>query len=191
MDLMKAGDSNVREVLLNAAFSFAQAAARLSGVRRIALIGSIVTDHPSPKDVDLLVYVSRDADLAPLAGLGRQLKGGLQSHSRGADVFLADDRGQYLGRTCSWKLCKPGVRASCDALHCGRRPYLHDDTATVRLVDSLIETPPLELWPAVIRRVALPADVEQFLARLGEPHNKPVNPTAEPSRSWHQEPDAQ
>ena len=169
MDLMKAGDSNVREVLLNAAFSFAQSAARLSGVRRIALIGSIVTDRPSPKDVDLLVYVSSDADLAPLAELGRQLKGGMQSHSRGADVFLADERGQYLGRTCSWKLCKPGVRASCDALHCGRRPYLHDDTATVRLVDSLIGSPPLELWPAVVRRVALPADVEQFLARLGEP----------------------
>jgi hypothetical protein len=169
--------SPVRDTLLEAALWFVPSAARLPGVQRIALIGSIVTDRPSPKDVDLLVYVTNDVDLAPLAELGRRLKGRLQSHSRGADVFLANGRGRYLGRTCSWKRCRPGIRASCDALHCGRRPFLHDDLATVKLADSLIGAPPLELWPVVVRRVVLPADVERFVARLGEPHNNALQRT--------------
>src|SRR3989304_3178331 len=118
-------DSGVRAKLLEAALWFVQSAAQLPGVRRIALIGSIMTGRSSPKDVDLLVSVSDDFDLTPLAALGRRLKGRLQSHSRGADVFLADERGRYLGRTCSWKVCRPGVRASCDALHCGRRADPH------------------------------------------------------------------
>ena len=166
----------VRDRLLDAASWFVQSAAELPGVERIALIGSIMTSRPSPKDVDLLVYVRDDLDLSPLATLGRRLKGRLQSHSRGADVFLADERGRYLGRTCSWKVCRPGVRASCDALHCGRRPYLHDDLATVRLADSLIAAPPLELWPVVVRRCMVPADVERLLTDLTVPHNNPLQP---------------
>ncbi len=164
-------DSGVRDKILEAALWFVRAAAELPGVRRIALIGSIMTGRPSPKDVDQLVYVRNDLDLTALAALGRRLKGRLQSHSLGADVFLADEQGRYIGRTCSWKVCRPGVRASCDALHCGRRPYLHDDLKTVRLADALIAAPPLELWPAVVRRCTVPADVEQLLANLAEPHN--------------------
>ena len=38
---------------------------RLSGVKRIALIGSLATLEPSPKDIDLLVTVTDDMDLAP------------------------------------------------------------------------------------------------------------------------------
>lgn len=51
----------------------------------------------------------------------------------------------------------------CDALHCGRRPYLHDDLRTITLERSLIIAPPLELWPHIVTRVAVPADVEQSL----------------------------
>jgi hypothetical protein len=72
-----------------------QSTARLSGVQRIALIGSILSDHPSPKDVDLVVCVVDGADLAPLASLSRRLEGRLQSQNRGADVFLADE-GRHL-----------------------------------------------------------------------------------------------
>jgi predicted nucleotidyltransferase len=167
---MNDGRANVRDSLLEAALLFVQSAARLSGVQRIALIGSILSDRPSPKDVDLLVYVADDADLAPLASAARRLQGRLQSQNRGADVFLADERRRYLGRTCSWKTCRPGVRASCDAVHCGRRPHLHDDLATIRLPDSLISAPPFELWPLVVRRCQVPADVERLVCRLYEPH---------------------
>jgi hypothetical protein len=144
---MNASRANVRDSLLEAALWFVQAAAQLSEVQRIALIGSILSDRQSPKDVDLLVYVADAADLAPLASTARRLQGRLQSQNRGADVFLADEQHQYLGRTCSWTSCRPGIRASCDALHCGRRPHLHDDLATIRLPDLLIAAPPLEALP--------------------------------------------
>ena len=175
---MNEGRPTIRDHFLEAVLWFVQAATQLPGVQRIALIGSILTNRPSPKDVDLVVYIAADADLAPLASLARRLKGRLQSHNRGADVFLADEGRHYLGRTCSWKECRPGVRASCDALHCGRRPYLHDDLATVRLPDSLTAAPPLELWPHAVRRCEAPADVEGLVSRLAQPHNPAVEQPA-------------
>ena len=168
---------NTRELLLEAAFDFIPSAAGLPGVQRIAIIGSIMTQRLHPKDIDLLVYVGDGVDLESLAALARRLQGRLQGQSRGADVFLADTNGLYLGRTCPWKLCKAGIRASCDALHCGRRPYLHDDLNTVLLRESITAAPPLDVWPQVVRRCDVPADVERFIARLGGPHNHALQRT--------------
>jgi len=157
----------VRTQLLAATLLFVQSAARFVGVKRIALIGSLTTPEPWPKDVDLLVTVTDDMDLAPLAKAARQLNGrAMQTgRSRGGDVFLADVAGNYLGRTCPWKECGPGIRRSCDALHCGQRHYLHDDLRCIRLQPALIQAPPIELWPAVVARVAAPADVEELLLK--------------------------
>jgi hypothetical protein len=155
-----------RSLLLAEALAFAQAASRLPGVIRIALLGSLTTPEPDPEDADLLVTVADDMDLAPLAALGRPLQGRAQNRNRGADVFLADPRGNYLGRTCPWRECRPGLRRSCDALHCGRRPYLHDDLPAVKLGKGLVAAPPVELWPAPTVRVKVPDDLEQALARL-------------------------
>ena len=145
---------------------FVRAASRLPGVLRIALIGSLTINKPDPKDVDLLVTVADEADLAPLATLGRKLNGHCMAFRKGGEVFLADPRGRYLGRTCPWKRCGPGVRVSCDALHCGQRPYLHDDLQVVRLADDRVRAPPIELWPAIVARVPVPEDVEQELLRM-------------------------
>jgi hypothetical protein len=157
----------VRAQLLEATLTFVRSAARLPGVKRIALIGSLTTPDPSPKDIDLLVTVTDDMDLAPLAKAARQLNGrAMQTgRSRGGDVFLADMGGNYLGRTCLWKECGPGIRLSCDALHCGQRHYLHDDLRATKLQPALIQAPPIELWPAVVTRVAAPADVEELLLK--------------------------
>jgi len=111
----------------------------------------------------MLVTVTDDADLAPLAKLGRKLQGHAQGFNRGGEVFLADLEGNYLGRTCPWKRCGPGIRRSCDALHCGRRHYLHDDLEAICLAKDLIAAPPLELWPEIVTRVPIPEDVEQAL----------------------------
>ena len=119
-----------RRQLLEGLREFVTAARRIEGVRRISVLGSMLTTKADPKDVDLLLVVTDDADLTPLAKCGRRLKGHAQSINRGADVFLADERGQYIGRTCHWRDCRPGIRASCDARHCGQRPYLHDDLMT-------------------------------------------------------------
>ena len=152
-----------RARLIAEVLPFVRAASKLPGVLRIALIGSLTTDEPNPKDADMLVTVTDDADLAPLAKLGRKLQGHAQGFNRGGEVFLADPEGNYLGRTCPWKRCGPGIRRSCDALHCGRRHYLHDDLEAIRLAKDLIAAPPLELWPEIVTRVPIPEDVEQAL----------------------------
>lgn len=161
----------IRDRLLSETRRFVQAASNVPGVLRIGLIGSVATLKANPKDIDLLITVSDDADLAPLALCARRLQGRLQAFNSGADVFLADEHGHYLGRTCQWRECRPGQRASCDAQHCGRRQYLHDDLGTIRLDPALIATPPAQLWPTIERRGQLPADVEQFLAALDTPPN--------------------
>ena len=115
----------------------------------------------------MIVTVEDDMDLTALAKLGRQLAGHAQSRNKGADVFLADPTGSYIGRTCHWNECRPGIRASCDAMHCGHRHYLHDDLGAVTLSARLVKEPPVDLWPQVVRRAKLPEDVERMIGRLG------------------------
>src|SRR2546426_1791443 len=163
---MKAAFEDHRQELLNGLRRFAASARQIAGIRRIAVLGSIVTAKPDPKDIDVLVVVADDPDLAPLANCSRRLQGHAQSVNRGADVFLTDERGTYIGRTCHWKDCRPGVRRSCDALHCGRRPYLHDDLDAIRLNSSLVLSPPVTLWPHIERHGQLPRDVEEVVVAL-------------------------
>ena len=168
---MPISDLTIRENLLAEVQRFIEHARDCPGVRRIALIGSLTTDKDNPKDADVLVTVDDDADLTPLATAGRRLKGHAQSRNKGADIFLADPAGNYIGRICHWRECYPGKRMSCDARHCGRRPYLHDDLDDVMLNASLIKAPPLELCPKIVRRVELPRDVETQLVQPIEMHH--------------------
>ena len=163
---MRTASEGHRQQLLDGLRRFVASVRQITGVRRIAILGSIVTDKPDPKDIDLLVVVADDADLAPLATCARRLQGHAQSLNRGADVFLADERGSYIGRACHWKDCRPEVRRSCDALHCGRRPYLHDDLDAIHLNSTLVLSPPVTVWPHVERRRQLPPDVEEVVAAL-------------------------
>jgi len=163
---MNAASEGHRQQLLDGLRRFVTSVRRLPGVKSIAVLGSIVTTKPDPKDIDVLVVVADDADLTPLAAASRRLQGHAQSFNRGADVFLADEGGAYIGRTCHWKDCRPGVRRSCDALHCGRRPYLHDDLDAIRLNSSLVLAPPVTLWPHIERHGQLPPDVEEVVAAL-------------------------
>ena len=161
----------IRDELLSEVRRFVKRAHVCSGVQSIALAGSLATDKKNPKDADVLVTVDDDADLTPLATAGRRLKGHAQSKNKGADIFLADTAGNYIGRICHWCECRPAVRASCDARHCGRRAFLHDDLDAVTLDASLIKAPPLELWPKIVCRVELAADVERILAQQLKVHH--------------------
>ena len=165
----------MREQLLSHLPWFVSAVAKLSGIRRIALLGSITTIKQDPKDIDFLVVVDDDLDLEPLACLGRKIKGRAQQVNRGADIFLADVQGRYIGRTCSWKRCGAGIRRSCDALNCGKRHYLHDDLETVTLSQETVRTA-LELWPSLERRVGLPDDLERTLKRDRENEDRKSSP---------------
>lgn len=159
----EAKEKTPREKLLEEVLAFVRAASRLAGVTRIALIGSLTTTKQDPKDADLLVTITDNMDLSRLATLGRKLQGHAQNFGRGGDIFLADPQHHYLGRTCPWKRCAPGIRVSCDALHCGRPPFLHDDLGAIELPTELVAHPPLELWPKIVARVVIPNDVTEIV----------------------------
>jgi hypothetical protein len=150
-----------RRPLLLAVLAFVMAARACPGVHRISLLGSILTAKAIPKDIDVLVIIDAAMDLASLARSGRRLMGQAQTINLGADVFLADTTGRYLGRICHYRECHP--RVLCHAQHCGQRDHLNDDLHIVALSQDLIASPPVELWPKVIRRLLLPADVEGAL----------------------------
>lgn len=159
------GGCSMREKLLAELVWFVQAAGRITGVRKVGLLGSITTNKENPKDIDFLVTVDDNAGLQRLAKLGRKLKGHAQQFGRGADIFLQDVEGSYIGRTCSWKECRPGIRMSCHALHCGRRPYLYDDLQKITLSNEMMKEA-VELWPSVEHRVGLPQDLLEMLQSL-------------------------
>ena len=159
-----------RGFLLQALAQFIRAAPGVSGVARIAVIGSLTTEKLYPKDADVLVTVRDDADLERLSRLGRKLKGVAQTRNLGADIFLADQAGRYIGRTCPFKECHP--RSSCAGKSCGSGRWICDDFEAVRLSDQLIAEPPLEVWPKVVVRATLPADARKVL--IEEAHHASV-----------------
>ena len=124
-------------------------------------MGSILTAKAIPKDVDVLVTIDAAMDLTRLARSGRRLMGQAQTINLGADIFLADTTGRYLGRICHYRECHP--RVLCHAQHCGQRNHLNDDLHVVTLSQELIASPPVDLWPKVIRRITIPADAENIL----------------------------
>lgn len=150
-----------RSYLLGAVREFVRSVSGWPGILRIALIGSLTTSKAIPKDADLLVTIDPAMDLNQLARAGRRLKGQAQSINLGADIFLADANGTYLGRICGYRECH--ARVLCQARHCGRRQHLNDDFDMVTLARQIIAAPPLELWPEIVRRCTLPADVENVL----------------------------
>ena len=150
-----------RRHLLSAVLAFVRAARSSPSVLRIALLGSLATEKPVPKDADVLVTIDATMDLASLARLGRRLKGAAQTINLGADIFLADGANCYLGRICHYRECH--ARAACQALHCGQRQHLNDDLQIVTLCPALISAPPIELWPRIVMRCAVPVDTEALL----------------------------
>ena len=152
--------------LLAAVLAFVRAAGSCPGILRIALVGSLTTDKPVPKDADVLVTIGAATDLSSLARIGRRLKGAGQTINLGADAFLADAAGRYIGRICHYRECH--ARAACRALHCGRRQHLNDDLQAVTLDPALVAAPPIDLWRHIARRVAVPADTEALLVAVLE-----------------------
>jgi predicted nucleotidyltransferase len=156
---------NRREYLIAAALDFAEKFSQLAGVGQIALIGSLTTDKKNPKDADLLVTIAESVDMPQLAKLGRQLQGRAQQINAGADIFLSDSSGEYLGRTCHWKDCRPGVRMACRAMNCGRIPHLYDDLQILKLSGNITGNPPLIIYPELKIKQKLPADLMKCLKR--------------------------
>jgi predicted nucleotidyltransferase len=151
--------NDVRSHLLTGAAAFVQRVKQIRGVTRIALVGSLTTPKRAPNDVDLLVTINTDAVVPQIAAAGRKLQGFVQQLNRGADIFLANPSHQYLGRTCPWRECGPGIRTRCEAQHCGG--HLYDDLHVLTLPSAVIATPPVVLWPQASGSGEVPADVRE------------------------------
>lgn len=89
---MNEGLPPLRDLLLREVLRFVRTAGSIPGVTHIALVGSLTTTKPNPKDADVLVSVTDDIDLARLAAAGRTLKGKAQTRNSGADIFLVDSK---------------------------------------------------------------------------------------------------
>ena len=76
-------------------------------------------------------------------------------------ALAADETGRYIGRICHYRECHP--RVLCRAQHCGGRQHLNDDLQIVTLAPGLIASPPIELWPRIVRSVPVPVDTEELL----------------------------
>ena len=152
---------DVRGTLLRLCLEFVRAARKLPHIPRIAVVGSLLTPKPRPKDADVLVTIGREVDLDALAVLGRRFQGRAQGINSTADVFLSDVDGSYVGRVCHYRECYPRVR--CGARHCGMRPHLNDDLDIVTLAPELIASPPLVVHPVVTIAAQVPKDVEELL----------------------------
>lgn len=163
---MQPNDEDTRAFLIVAAFRFIDRIVAIPGLRRIAMLGSLISSKADPKDVDILITIDDEVDLTALATASRSLKGVTQSKNKGADLFLANPAGQYIGRICHWRRCGPEFRVTCDARHCGRRHYLHDDLDEIKLDPLLVKEPPLEIWPTVVYRQSIASDLLPFLARF-------------------------
>jgi hypothetical protein len=92
-----------RRPLLLAVRSFVRTARDCPGVLGIALLGSLTTTKLIPKDADLLVTIDESIQLAELAHAGRRLQGFAQTINLGADIFLANEDGGYVGRICHYR----------------------------------------------------------------------------------------
>jgi hypothetical protein len=85
----------LRTFLLQGVRRFVERAVNLPGIERIALVGSLTTPKPMPKDTDVLVTVTvaTTQDLHALAKAARSLKGHAQTRERsigaGRAVMLA------------------------------------------------------------------------------------------------------
>jgi hypothetical protein len=157
---------SIRGFLISEVRTFVTRVRAVPGVRRVALVGSLATAKADPKDADLLLWVDDGADLAPLAHVARQLKGNAQRRNSGADIFVVSESGAYGGRICHYRDCRPGIRGSCPARHCGHRPYLCDDLHVLKLTANIIAAPPLDLWPDVVVRAHIPDDIRELAAAM-------------------------
>lgn len=149
-----------RGALLLAAKWFFDKAIKLETITRIALIGSICTGKKHPKDIDILLTIAPDADIAPISRLKRQMSGRIQKGLLGADIFLMEE-GRYIGRPCRFREPHPRVACAHDELRCNiNRPFLCDTSCSFELKNEGITSPPITLYPEFQARIKVPADVQ-------------------------------
>lgn len=151
-----------REALLLAARWCVDEIKNLDEVIQVALIGSVCTNKPNPKDIDLLVTVRPGSDLTRLARLNRKTQGRIQQGLCSAEIFVAED-GRYVGRICRYREPWPRVICGNNKLVCDlHKEFLCNTSNNFTLSQSLIDTPPIILYPKFSASANVPDDVRQI-----------------------------
>jgi len=136
-----------------------------TGMRKhgIALIGSIVTAKPTPKDIDLI-------------GDG---------HRRCRSDFPSN----LCTPTAGWapRVKSLGRRVSRGRARAIPRPHLHDDLGDVRVTQALIANPPVQLWPTWSGVVRCHATSKTCLPHSNTPSNE-IGFAADGGRCDHEPP---
>ena len=118
-------------------------------------------DQGNSKSVDVLVTIDGALASVSLGRRGRRLQGFAQAKTLGADISWPMIADAILVASA---IIHSAFRARhVDAQNCGRREHLNDDLQLVTPADQLIAAPPITLWPNVVRRGTVPADVEKLL----------------------------
>jgi len=154
---MKSPRGADRAELLAAVRWFLERIPEVPGVERVELVGSLATDKPDPKDLDLLVTVGAGADLTELAALGRKVLGRRKTGTWGADLFVVED-GRCLGRTCNYR--EPHPRVRCGRCRCvPERPFLCDTSGAFTVDVGALTGSGVLLWPQFQAAKDVPGDV--------------------------------
>jgi hypothetical protein len=97
---MRHGLENRLAELLAGLVRLVQGARTIPGVCQISPVAPIRRRRRILRTSTCWWWCSDGADLVLLARHARRLQGHAQSLNRGADVFLANERSEYIGRTC-------------------------------------------------------------------------------------------
>jgi len=109
-----------RDRLDHMAGQFVEEASQVRGVEEIAAFGSYVTAKPEPRDLDLMVFISKQTNIPRLAKCARRLT----PIYHGWEVFLFEaNTRHYLGRICFRKQC-PSRSVDCAMPGCGAIPLV-------------------------------------------------------------------
>ena len=154
--------SATRSAFIRNALEFAEKISRQKGVQRIAIVREITKPIREPEILCLLVTIDEEAPIKPIADIGRKLKGRMVSmpNAAGADVFLANEAHEYLGRTCSYRECHP--RVACEGSQC-YGTYIANDFHVFTPGPEVIQSPPVEVYPQVVIRERIPDDLRRAL----------------------------
>ena len=160
---MQKSSKTDRESLLYALNWFLDEVKQFKEVRQVALIGSICTNKPNPKDIDLLISIKPKTDLKKLATLRRKTQGRIGQGLLGTDMFIVED-GRYLGRLCRYREPWPRVVCCNDNLICDRtRNYLCNTSNNFSIDKSIINNPPITIYPKFSTTIEIPNDVGKVL----------------------------
>lgn len=89
------------------------------GVIEFALFGSAASDKPIPQDFELMVFIKDLSCIPHISKSVRKTTNIFHAH----DVFIFDERKEYLGRICQRSVC-PTTSVECYIKDCGKIKYL-------------------------------------------------------------------